>query len=155
MAYTFPIQSGHILTFARAVGDTNPLHLDSAAASESEFGALIAPPTFVVAGAHFDPDFRFRPRPGQPWMGSGRTATGTPNPAPGQRVLHGEQEFVYHRPVRAGETLSVESREGDVTHKRGRSGPMRFRDLITEYRDDTGELVVTARAVIVEFEEAE
>lgn len=151
MVYEFPVEYGHVLAFARAIGDENPLHTDPDAGAESEFGAMIAPPTFAVAGAQFDPDFRFRPRPGQPWMGSGKEVTGTATPAAGPKLLHGEQEFIYHRPIRVGDRLTVEQREGDVTHKEGRQGLMTFRDLITEYRDQDGELVVTARAVRVEI----
>jgi acyl dehydratase len=153
MTYTFPVEYGHILTFARAVGDLNPHYTDPDFAAASEFGEVIAPPTFAVAGAQFDPDYRLRPRPGQPWMGSARTVTGTAGGPSGPRVLHGEQHFEYHQPVRVGQRLTAETRDGEVTRKRGRSGLMTFRELITDYRDEQGDLVVTARAVRVEFEE--
>jgi hypothetical protein len=145
MPYIFPVEHGHILTFARAVGDP--------AASVPDGGAAATPPTFVVASAQFDPDYRLRPKPGQPWMGSGRAATSAPQAAASNRVLHGEQHFEYHRSVRVGQHLTVDTHEGDVTHKQGRSGLMTFRELISEYRDESGELIVTARSVRVEFEE--
>jgi acyl dehydratase len=126
MAYMFPVEYGHILTFARAVGDLNPHYTDPDFAAASEFASVIAPPTFVVGAAQFDPDYRLRPRPGRPWMGSGRTATGTTSSAGGPRVLHGEPHFEYHQPVRAGQRLTVETGDGEVTRKQGRSGPMTF-----------------------------
>jgi hypothetical protein len=44
--------------------------------------------------------------------------------------------------------LTVETREGKTWEKQGRrAGTLRFRELITEYRDAAGELVVTARLV--------
>jgi len=153
MPYTFPIEYGHVLTFARAVGDLDPLNTDPDQAAASEFGAVIAPPTFVVASAQFDPDYRLRPRPGQPWMGSGRSATSSTESAAGNRVLHGEQHFEYHQPVRVGQRLTVDTRLGDVTEKQGRSGRMTLQEMITEYRDEAGELVVTSRSVRVEFGE--
>jgi hypothetical protein len=36
--------------------------------------------------------------------------------------------------------------------KHGRSGRLRFREQITEFRDEAGELVVTARSVSVQRE---
>jgi hypothetical protein len=60
----FPIEAGHIHVFAAAIGDSNP-------AFQVAGGAAIAPPTFTIAAAHFDPDFPLRPRTGQPWPGSG------------------------------------------------------------------------------------
>ena len=62
----FPVEPGHILTFARAIGDDNPVYRDEEAALAAGLGGIIAPPTFVVAGAHFDPDYPLRPALGQP-----------------------------------------------------------------------------------------
>jgi len=150
MTYKFPIEYGHILTFARAVGDLNRAYVDA------DFdGGVIAPPTFAVASSQFDPDFRLRPRPGEPWVGSGRTPSGVDTATTSNgRILHGEQHFEYHQPVRPGQHLTASARNGEVTHKQGRNGPMTFRELITEYRDEAGELIVTSRAVIVELGEA-
>ena len=61
----FPVEAGHILTFARAIGDDNPVYRDEEAAVAAGLGGIIAPPTFVVAGAHFDPDYPLRPALGQ------------------------------------------------------------------------------------------
>ena len=72
----FPIEAGHVLMFARAIGDPNPIYADADVAAASEVGVIPAPPTFVTASAQFDPDYPLRPKPGQPWFGSGREATG-------------------------------------------------------------------------------
>jgi hydroxyacyl-ACP dehydratase HTD2-like protein with hotdog domain len=60
-----------------------------------------------------------------------------------------EQHFEYHRPVRAGDVLSSTDREGDRWEKQGRSGKLLFTERFTEYRDQNGELMVTARTVEV------
>src|SRR5215813_6207718 len=78
----FPIEAGHILLFARSIGDPNPVYADADAAAASEVGAVIAPPTFVQASAQFDPDYPLRPKVGQPWFGSGKHASGLRRPAP-------------------------------------------------------------------------
>jgi hypothetical protein len=152
MAYDFPIEPGHILLFARAIGDPNPLFADPERA--------IAPPTFVQSSAHYDPDYPLRPRIGQPWFGSGKAPSGgrrrdrpAGGTAGGGTDLHAEQHFTYHRAVRPGDVLTVETREGRTWEKQGkRAGTLRFRELVTEYRDQAGELVVTARMVGVRTE---
>ena len=53
----FPVEAGHILMFARSIGDPNPVYADEAYAAKTEVGGIIAPPTFVQASAQFDPDY--------------------------------------------------------------------------------------------------
>lgn len=62
------------------------------------------------------------------------------------RVLHGSQEYVYARPLREGETVSVRARIDSIRHK-GETG---FLTVVMELRDDEGELVCTARSQMVE-----
>ena len=62
-------------------------------------------------------------------------------------ALHAEQEFTYHRPIRPGDVLTATSRPGKRWDKEGRSGKLEFAESITEYRDQAGELVVSARGV--------
>ena len=64
----FPVESGHVLMFARAIGDPNPVYSDPEHAAGTEVGGIIAPPTFVQASAQFDPDYGLRPRIGRPWL---------------------------------------------------------------------------------------
>ena len=152
----FPVEAGHVLTFARAIGEDNPVYQDPEYAAASETGGLIAPPTFTIASAQWDPDYPLRPRPGVKWWGSGARATTAPadsDSAPkGGGALHAEQHFTYHRPVRVGDVLTSTVRPGEQWEKQGRSGRLRFRERITEFRDEAGELVVTARSVSVERE---
>jgi hypothetical protein len=153
----FPVEEGMVLMFARAVGDPNPIYSDPAYAATTQLGGIIAPPTFVQASAQFDPDYFLRPKLGQPWFGSGRNPTGlAPSGGSGGgesggggmgRGLHAEQEFTYHRTLRVGDVLSTTSRPGERWEKQGRSGKLVFSENITEYRDQHGELVITARGV--------
>ena len=149
---TFPVEAGHIMLFARAIGDTNPVYHDADAAQKSEAGGIIAPPTFPQAVAQFDPDYPLRWRPGQPWFGSGKTATGVER-ASSSGGLHAEQHFEYHRALRPGDVLTVETRPGETWERESkRAGKLTFRERIAEYRDQHGELVVTARSVGVTTE---
>ena len=144
---TFPVEATHIMMFARAIGDTNPVYHDAEA-------GVIAPPTFVQAVAQFDPDYNLRPKPGEPWFGSGKTASGIAGKPPsGGGGLHAEQHFEYHRHLRPGDVLTVEIKPGKTWEKDSkRAGKLTFRERIAEYRDQTGELVITARGVGVTTE---
>ncbi|MDZ4370815.1 MAG: MaoC family dehydratase N-terminal domain-containing protein [Phenylobacterium sp.] len=157
-AKTFPVEAGHILMFARSIGDENPVYTDAEKAKATEAGGIIAPPTFVQASAQFDPDYFLRPKVGQPWFGSGKNPTGIVRTAGGGGGgggggLHAEQHYEYHQPLRAGDVLTAETKPGKTWEKEGkRSGKLVFSESVTEYRNQAGELVVTARGVGVRTE---
>jgi len=154
----FPIEAGHVLMFARSIGDPNPVYADG----------ILAPPTFVQASAQFTPDYPLRPKIGEPWFGSGREATGRPPRSEqssssgssgggggGGTGLHAEQHYEYHRTPRVGDVLTATTRPGERWEKQGRrAGKLLFAETITEYRDQDGNLVVTARGISVRTERA-
>jgi acyl dehydratase len=158
----FPIEAGHVMMFARSIGDPNPIYSDAAYARASEVGSIIAPPTFVQASAQFDDDYPLRPKIGAPWFGSGREPSGVTRSAGsggggggggGGTGLHAEQHYTYHRPLRVGDVLTATIRPGERWEKEGRrAGKLMFAETITEFRDANGELVVTARGVGVRTE---
>jgi hypothetical protein len=156
-AKTFPIEAGHIMMFARSVGDDNQVYYDEAYAKGTEAGSIIAPPTFAQASAQFDPDYFLRPKIGQPWFGSGKTPSGVQRSAGGGGGggggLHAEQHFEYHRHIKPGDVLTATTHPGKTWEKEGRrSGKLIFSESVTEYRDQKGELVITARGVGVRTE---
>jgi acyl dehydratase len=156
-AEKFPVEASHILMFARSIGDENVVYTDEEAAKKTEAGGIIAPPTFVQASAQFDPNYFLRPKPGQPWFGSGKNPTGVDRSGVGGGGggggLHAEQHYEYHRPLRAGDVLTAKTFPGKTWEKEGkRSGKLVFSESVTEYRDQNGELVVTARGVGVRTE---
>jgi acyl dehydratase len=104
---------------------------------------------------HFDPDFDRRPRPGQPWIGSGAAASGIPRDDPGHKsYFHVEQEITYARPVRAGESLRARRLPARRWTKQGRrAGRLEFIEHTTELRDDNGVVVVTSRWLDVDPEQ--
>jgi acyl dehydratase len=145
----FPVESTHILMFARAIGDENPVYTDPSSPQAAEFGGVIAPPTFTMASSQFDPDAVLRPKKGQPWFGSGREPSGAESTSTGR--LHAEQHFEYHRPLVAGEVLTATERDGSKWEKESkRGGTLKFEEKYIDYTNvDTGEPVVTARFVTV------
>ncbi|MFN0028632.1 MAG: MaoC family dehydratase N-terminal domain-containing protein [Acidimicrobiales bacterium] len=156
----FPVEASHILMFARSIGDPNPIYADAEYAKGTEVGNIIAPPTFAQSSAQFDDEYFLRPKPGQVWFGSGKEPTGIKREkkegeSSGSAAggLHAEQHFTYHRQLRPGDVLTGTVRPGESWEKEGkRSGKLVFSETITEYRDQTGELVITARGVGVRTE---
>lgn len=150
----FPVEAGHIMLFARAIGDANRIYYDEEYAKHTEVGSIIAPPTFVQASAQFDPDYRLRPKIGEPWFGSGKEPTGMQRDSSGGGTgLHAEQHYEYHRHPKPDDVLTATVKPGNTWEKQGRrAGKLIFTETITEYRDQHGELVVTARSVGVRTE---
>ena len=158
-AKTFPVEASHILMFARSIGDDNKVYSDADYAKTTEAKGIIAPPTFAQSSAQFDPDHFLRPKIGKPWFGSGKNPTGVTREAGGGGGsgggggLHAEQHFEYHRPLRVGDVLTATVKPGKTWEKEGRrSGKLVFSESVTEYRDQKGELVITARGVGVRTE---
>ena len=156
----FPVEASHIMMFARSVGDDNPIYHDAEHAQGTEPGSIIAPPTFAQASAQFDPDYSLRPKiDGDGWFGSGGKPSGAKpregggGGGGGGGGLHAEQRFIYHRHIKPGDVLTATGKPGKTWEKQGRrSGKLVFSESITEYRDQNGELVITAIGVGVRTE---
>jgi acyl dehydratase len=128
---TYEVGREHIRRFAEAIGDTNPAYTDPEAARALGHPDVVAPPTFLTVL-----NFRF--------------AMEGPivDPALGLdyfRVVHGEQSFELHRPVRAGDVLRVVSRIEDIRDA-GRNELIAMRGEVTAA---DGERVATLRSTIV------
>ncbi|WP_063043781.1 fused (3R)-hydroxyacyl-ACP dehydratase subunits HadA/HadB [Nocardia pseudovaccinii] len=82
-----------IREFARAIQDVHPTHWDDTAAATLGYPTLLAPLTFASSVATFAQRAMFR------------EATGGYEPS---RLLHIEQEILFHRPILAGDRLTWE-----------------------------------------------
>ena len=155
----FPVEASHVMMFARSIGDANEVYYDEEYAAGTEAGAILAPPTFVQSSAQFDPDYFLRPKIGEEWFGSAKGPTGITKKKEGGGGggggggLHAEQHYVYHRTPKVGDVLTAEVKPGKSWEKEGRrGGKLMFSETVTEYRDQNGELVVTATGVGVRTE---
>ncbi|MDH4144011.1 MAG: MaoC family dehydratase N-terminal domain-containing protein [Acidimicrobiia bacterium] len=156
----FLVDESHIMMFARAVADPNPIYNDPEYAAKSEVGHIIAPPTFAQASAQFDPDYFLRPKAGEAWFGSAKEPTGIKREkkegegsGAAAGGLHAEQHFTYHRHLRPGDVLHAKTFPGETYEKQGkRGGKLIFSETITEYYDQDDNLVVTAKGVGVRTE---
>ena len=131
--FVITVERGRIKEFARAIGDDNPAYLDDRLGQASEWGDIIAPPTFMTTFRDGADSATFLRELGTDIS----------------RVLHGEQEFEIQRPIRPGETFVCRSRVVDVYEKTGRSGPMAFVARETAVTDKTNEIVATIRHTTV------
>jgi acyl dehydratase len=116
--------------FATAIGDANPISHDVAAAKAAGHPDLVASPTFLTT-------LGFRRRSGpidDPELGLDYSL-----------VVHGEQKFVLHRPVYAGDVLSGLTTVIDIRDV-GRNEAMIFQ---TEVSAADGEHVATTTMTMI------
>lgn len=127
--YEFPVERGAIRLFAQAMQSDDPAFSGADA---------IAPPAFLITAWRWAPE-------------GGRAAHGIPR----QRLLHGEQEFVYHgEPPRAGDLLTVSEKVTDQYTKQGRSGGvMEFVVVTTEFRGEDAALRAEMKSTFIGREE--
>jgi len=133
-AWRVTVERAPVANFARVLGDSTPV-----------LAGTPAPPTFSFVMAHWGayPD----DQPADP--------TGGTNPmhkimgelhGKGALVLHGEQEFEYHRPIVSGDVLDGEQSITDMYEKDTDSATMTFVVMETRWTDArTNEPVVTER----------
>ncbi|MFX1672365.1 MaoC family dehydratase N-terminal domain-containing protein [Paraburkholderia sp. A2WS-5] len=131
-AFRAVAEAGRLRFFAKAIGETNPVYFDEAAARDAGHPGLPLPPTFLFSLEFEQPD------------ASWRDEIGIELP----RILHGEQNFTYHRLAYAGDVLLFESHIADIYDKKG--GLLEFVVRETRVTNQRGEHVTDLRSVIVQ-----
>ena len=132
--FAVTVERGKIKEFARAIGDLSPFYLDDDVGRASEWGDLIAPPTFAITFRDEDAD-----------TGALLRDLGTDV----SRLLHGEQEFEIFRQLRPGETYLCRPKIVDQYEKGGKTGPMGFVVRETAVTDRDNEIVARMRSITV------
>lgn len=148
-AYRVVVERGPVDVFATAVTDDNPVYHDEKAARDAGFDSIPAPPTYSFVMQHYG---RFADsQPPDPTGGQDVMAEVMGGlMAKGGIILHGEQEFVYHRPVQVGDTLVGEGVVKDLYEKESKGRTMTFLVIETSWKDEaTGEPVVTDRFNVI------
>ena len=139
------VERAPLANFAKAVKDDNAVYSDVNAAEAAGFDGVPAPPTFGFAlefwGRYPELQKGLTPVEGNPMMEViGKLMQN------GGLILHGEQEFEYHRPIVAGDVLRSEGKVVDAYEKESKGKTMTFVVTETVWSDDkTGEPVLTAR----------
>ena len=141
---TVVVERGPVTCFANAVLEESPIYQDPGAAAAAGFSSIPAPPTFAFAMEYWGrfPELQPSDAPEGSVMGEvvGKLM------ASGGLMLHGEQEFLYHRPVVAGDVLVGEGKVVEAYQKEARGRTLTFLVTETDWRDNkSGEPVVTTR----------
>ena len=126
----YAVDAAGIAAFASAIGSTDPVHTSTEAARAAGYRDVIAPPTFAVTLAQqCDRQLIEDPEAGIDFS----------------RVVHGEQKFVHHRPITAGDEV-----QGTLTVDAVRSaGGHAMVTTRTELATRDGEPLCTSTSTIV------
>jgi hypothetical protein len=138
------VERGPVTHFADAVKSSSPIYHDPAAAKAAGFDAIPAPPTwpFVMEFSGKFPEMQVGDTPSPHPLA---TVLG-PLLASGALLLHGEQEFIYRRPVVVGDVLVGKGSIVDAYRKESKGKTMTFVVSETNWSDEaTGDPVVTVR----------
>ncbi|MFZ2175601.1 MAG: MaoC family dehydratase, partial [Rhodococcus sp. (in: high G+C Gram-positive bacteria)] len=122
-----------IAKFTGGIGDINPLWTDGDQASASDYGAPVAPPSFVIgcfSGIQFG------------WPGLG--------------AFHNATQAHFYKPVYRGDTITATCRYDGFTGPRPSkfAGKMVTDHFINSYRNQNDELVARIDWQVVNFERA-
>ncbi len=126
----YEVGRAKIAEFAAAVGADDAVHRDPAVARAAGYPDVIAPPTFAIVVT----------------LGAADVVLADPDVALDySRVVHGEQRFTHHRPIRAGDRLVSTTTIDSARTVAGN-------DLLTTRVDvatEDGEPVCTATSMLV------
>ena len=130
--YAVDVEKGRLKFFAKAIGQTDPVYTDDAAAKAAGHPSLPVPPTFLFCLEMDSPN-----------PGALRDLLDLPVP----KVLHGEQRFTYHAMAFAGDTLTFEQRIADIYAKKG--GLLEFVVRETRVTNQHGQHVADLHGITV------
>ena len=139
-----------MIRYANAVTLTegpNPLFVSDEVAAESPFRAIIAPFQFYsIPFTQMAPPALLK-EDGIPAEGGLFSVELPPIPLP--RTMAGGLNIRYERPVRDGDVLTRRTRIAAIVEREGKSGPLVFTTMETNYRDQSGGDVVVVQQTII------
>ncbi|SFI00257.1 Acyl dehydratase [Collimonas sp. OK307] len=130
---TTEVEKGRLRFFAKAIGETNPVYTDEAAAQRADYRSLPVPPTYFVCLQMLDD-----PDPTS-WISDIGVNL--------QHILHGEQSFEYLEMAFAGDSLTFESTITDIYDKKG--GALEFVVSQTTVVNQFNKLVARLKSSLV------
>ncbi len=127
------VEKGKLRFFAKAIGETDPVYSNEAAAKDAGHKSLPVPPTFLMClASDLRGDIGGLMKLLQWDLG---------------RILHAEQSFTYHKMAYAGDTLTFETRISDVYEKKG--GALQFVVQESRVTNQNGEHIADVRNSLV------
>jgi acyl dehydratase len=130
--FSADVEKGRLKFFAKAIGETNPIYTDEAAARDAGYASLPAPPTFAMVLDMEGPE-------NMPVLELLDIDIA--------KILHGSQEFEYFAPICAGDVITVTSRIADMFDKKG--GALEFVVSENTYTNQNGQLAAKATSTLV------
>ena len=130
--FSAEVEKGRLRFFAKAIGQTDPVYTDEAAAQAAGHAGLPVPPTFLFCLEMEAPN-----------PGALRELLDLPVP----KILHGEQRFTYHATCHAGDVLTFEQRITDIYAKKG--GLLEFIVRETKVSNQHGQHVADLHCITV------
>lgn len=126
----YAVTAADIAAFAAAVGAGDPIHTDAAAARAAGYADVVAPPTMAVIYEQLaNREYVADPAAGIDYA----------------RVVHGEESFVHHRPMVAGDEVSAVTTVASIRQAGGHA----MITLVTELSDGNAQPLTTATSTIV------
>ncbi len=126
----YAVSAVDIATFAAAVGATDPIHTDPVAARAAGYLDVVAPPTMAVT---------YEQRTSRAYVADPEAGIDY------SRVVHGEEWFVHHRPIVAGDLLTGTTTVDSIRQAGGHS----MIKVRTELTDASGAPVTSCTSTIV------
>ena len=127
-----PVDAWRVKLFCQAIGETDPLHWDDAAARAAGHRACPVPPTFLKAleSEHCS-----------------SAALLERLQVPVGKVLHAEQSFDYQQPVHVGDEVEITRSVADIYDKR--DGALTFIVVQTRYRVGALDAASSVQTILV------
>lgn len=138
--YTLEVDKTSIRMFARAVGHTDPIFYDEAAAKAAGYRSLVAPPGYLGTPI-FNP------------ASAGRRGF-APGPQPSRplnRILNGGTEIEYLDDICAGDVLTATSHVASYDEREGSIGQMLITTTKTVYRNQDGKVVAVMTGTAIRY----
>lgn len=136
--FTVEVEKGRLRLFAKAIGETNPIFFDEAAAQAAGYPSIVSPPTFIYCLSEDVPD----PNKAMTVLGLDPT-----------KALHATQKIRHLRPVCAGERLRGKTILKDYFEKKG--GALKFVISETVFLDAENRPVASLETTVVENTEGD
>lgn len=130
-----------IRRYARAIGDSNPIYHDAAAARAAGYDNIVAPPNMLASIADWSAGL-----PEEELTPDGIARSGDTGSL---RVMGAGEEMELVRPVTAGVDLYNEETIERVDVKEGKSGTLVFVTAMHEFTDAPGNLINRNRRTVL------
>ena len=131
---TFDVEKGGCRMVARAIGYTDPIFFDEAAAKASGYRGIVAPPFYLGTRVY---------QPGDPTQRAGVNSQILATTS--TRAVNGGNEIEYFDIICAGDVLTATTKTVGMRETQGKEHWLLIRTSEMTFRDQTGKVVAIRR----------